>query len=488
MTGLLGTDSWHGCVFTGQWTPSHGGTGHDTEPATGHALAEVGMADAEDIREACARAGQAQPSWAERPQEERGQILLDAVTVLREHHEELAGWIMRECGGNRMKAEIELHDAEQRLLGGVAITREPYGQMIPSNLPRWSFARRVPHGVVGVISPFNFPLILSIRSVAPALAAGNAVVLKPDLRTPVTGGVMIARALEEAGLPEGVLQVMAGSGEAGSALVEDPDVGMVSFTGSTAVGRKVGEAAGRDFKHVALELGGNNPLLVLDDADVEAAAAAASFGTFFHQGQICMATGRHLVHESLAEQYAEALVRRAKGLRLGDPFREDAELGPLIDEGQRSHVDDIVQRTLQAGAHALVGAKYEGLFYEPTVLTGVSPGMPAYDEEIFGPVGVIATFRDDEEAVALANDTEYGLKAAVHSGSFQRALNVGGRLDAGAVHINEPTVSDESVAPFPASKASGVGSFGGPSDLEEFTRWRWVTASEFQFSIPFGAA
>src|SRR4051794_14082526 len=489
---LLETGTWAGKVFTGTWTEAKGGTLEDFEPATGEVLAEFGAASPDDVHASCARAAEAQRDWAARTHEERGQVLLDAAELMRRNHEELAEWIMRECGGVRGKAEVELHDAKQRLQSAAAMTREPHGHMLPTAVPgRVSLAQRVPVGVVGVISPFNFPLILSIRSVAPALAVGNAVVLKPDARTPVTGGIMIARILEEAGLPEGVLHVLPGaSAEAGSALVEDPNTSMISFTGSTPVGRIIGENCGRLLKRAVLELGGNSAFVVLEDADVKTAAGAGAWGSFLHQGQICMATGRHLVHDSIADQYVEALTENAKRLRVGDPFRDEVELGPIIDDKQLQHVDDIVKRTVGNGngARATTGAEYERLFYRPTVIAGAGPGVPAYDEEIFGPVATVATFKDDDEAVALANGTEYGLKAGIHSGSFEHAVAVGRRLKAGGVHINEQTVGDEATAPFPAIKASGYGAFGGPSNVEEFTRWLWITAAEQQTPMPFGAS
>jgi len=491
MSSLLDAGTWTGKVFTGRWTDSAGGTLQDFEPATGEVLAEVGAANAADVADSCAAAAAAQAQWAATAHAERAQVMIDAAAILRRNHEECAEWIMRECGGVRMKAEVELADAHQRLLQAAAITGEPLGQMIPSGFPgRWSFAQRVPVGVVGVISPFNFPLILSIRSVAPALAVGNAVVLKPDARTPISGGYLIARILEEAGLPPGLLHVLPGEGaEAGAALVEHPDVAMISFTGSTPVGRKIGETAGRLLKKVVLELGGNNPFVVLADADVELAASAGVWGSFFHQGQICMAAGRHIVHESIADAYAGALTATASRLRVGDPFRGDADLGPIIDQHQLQHIDDLVQRSLGQGATATTGAEYEQLFYRPTVLVDLGPGSPAYDEEIFGPVAPVTTFTDDEDAIRLANDSPYGLKAAVHSGSFDHAVEVGRRLVAGAVHINDPTVNDEAVAPFPAVKASGnLGAFGGHANIEEFTRWQWTTARDRQVAMPLGAS
>ena len=491
MSPILESSTWAGKVFTGRWTAARGGVAADLEPATGEALADVGDANAEDVAASCSAAAEAQRDWARRSHEQRAQILIDAAAQIRENYDELVEWIMRETGGVRAKADTELQDAIQRLHHSAALTGAGFGEMIPSGFPgRRSFAQRVPLGVVGVISPFNFPLILSIRSVAPALAVGNAVVLKPDIRTAVSGGYLIARVLEEAGLPEGVLHVLPGSGaQAGSALVEDPNNQMISFTGSTPVGRAIGEAAGRNLKRVALELGGNNPFVVLEDADVELAAMAGAWGSFLHQGQICMATGRHLVHESIASQYVDALTAQASNLRVGDPWRETVEMGPIIDEKQLRHIDGLVRQTLEGGATATTGAEHEDLFYRPTVLADVAPDAPAYAQEVFGPVAAVLTFADDEEAVRLANDSEYGLKAALHSGSFEHALAVGERLEAGAVHINDATVNDEAVAPFPAIKASGnQTAFGGPADAHEFTRWQWLTIRETPNPMPLGAA
>lgn len=491
MAGILDEQMWHGRIFTGKWTEPRGGVADDVEPATREVLTVVGDANAQDVAAACATAAEAHIDWAARPVNERAQILIEAAGKIQENHDELAGWIMRECGGVRAKADVELQDAVLRLQHAAALTTQPVGEMLPSLMPgRWSFAQRVPLGVVGVISPFNYPLILSIRSVAPALGVGNAVVLKPDIRTPISGGYLIARVLEEAGLPEGVLSVLPGAGaEAGNALVEDPNTQAISFTGSTPVGRAIGEKAGRLLKRVALELGGNNPFVVLADADVELAAMAGSFGSFMHQGQICMATGRHLVHESIADEYIETLTRMASGLRVGDPYREEVDLGPVIDEKQLQHIDGLVQQSIEGGSRATTGAEYTDLFYRPTVLVDVDHETPAYAQEVFGPVAAITTFSSDEEAVQLANDTEFGLKAAIHSGSYDRAVEVGTRLHAGAVHINDMTVNDEAVAPFPAIKASGnQTAFGGPADIGEFTRWQWTTVRETPNPIPLGRA
>jgi benzaldehyde dehydrogenase (NAD) len=322
--------------------------------------------------------------------------------------------------------------------------------------------------------------------VAPALALGNAVVLKPDPQTPVAGGAMFAAVFAEAGLPEGLLQVVVGGAEVGEAIVTDPNVAVVSFTGSTAAGRRVGELAGRLLKKVSLELGGNNALVVLDDADVDAAASAGAYASFQFQGQVCFATGRHIVHRSVADRYTEALVEKAKRLRLGDPYREDVDLGPIVNERQLARVDDIVRRSVDGGARVLVGGTHEGLFYRPTVLADVTTRLPAWTDEIFGPVAPIVVFDTDEEALALANDTEYGLAGGVYSRSISRGLALAQRMRAGMVHVNDQTINDEATIPFGGMGASGNGTrYGGEANLDTFTEWQCVTVRDEPKSFPF---
>jgi benzaldehyde dehydrogenase (NAD) len=339
-----------------------------------------------------------------------------------------------------------------------------------------SLARRVPHGVVGVISPFNFPFLLSSRAVLPALATGNAVVLKPDPRTPVSGGVLVALLLEGAGLPAGVLHMLPGDAEAGEALVTDPDVAMISFTGSTAVGRRVGELAGRHLKKVALELGGKNALIVCDDADLDLAIAGGSWASWLHQGQICMSAGRHLVQEKIAEAYTRRMAEKAKLLPVGDPHRQQVALGPIITPQQLQRVDRIVQESVKLGAKLLAGGTFEGPFYAATVLADVTPEMPVFREEIFGPVVSITRFGTDAQAVALANDTEYGLSAGVHTRDIGRGTAIAEQLNVGLVHINDQTVNDDGTMPMGGRGASGNGSrHGGPANWDEFTQWQWTT-------------
>jgi len=277
-----------------------------------------------------------------------------------------------------------------------------------------------------------------------------------------------------------------GAAEAGSALTVDPNVAMISFTGSTAVGREVGAAAGRALKRVSLELGGNNALIVLDDADLDVAASSGAWSAFLHQGQVCMTAGRHIVHEAVADSYLERLAERAAKLPVGDPHTEQVALGPLISERQLANVDRIVSQTVAAGAELRAGGQHDRLFYSPTVLGGVTPAMPAFREEIFGPVAPVIVVRDDAEAVAVANDTEYGLVAAIQTGSRDRGRALADQLDTGIVHVNDQTLNNDAYAPFGGTRASGNGArFGSQSSWDEFTQWRWVTIRGQAHGFPF---
>ncbi|EGX55055.1 aldehyde dehydrogenase, partial [Streptomyces zinciresistens K42] len=416
----------------------------------------------------------------------RAAVLRRAGDLFTEHAGELRGWLVRESGSVPGKADFELHVAAQECYEAAALASRPAGQVLPSEAPRLSYTRRVPAGVVGVIAPFNAPLILAIRSVAPALALGNAVLLKPDPRTAVCGGLSLAAVLAEAGLPGDLLHVLPGGPGAGQALVADPRVPVISFTGSTAAGRSVGEAAGRHLKRAHLELGGNSALIVLEDADLDAVISTAAWGSFFHQGQICMTTGRHLVHRSLYEEYVERLAARADSLAVGDPHRAEVHLGPLIDAGQRDKVHALVGASTARGAKLAAGGTHDALFYRPTVLAGVDDATPAYAEEVFGPVAPVRPFADDEEAAALAAASSYGLSLGIVTRDAARGLDLAERIPTGIVHINDQTVNDEAVAPFGGVAASGTGArFGGDANLDAFTDLRWTTVRSDVAGYPF---
>ncbi|HEX5194831.1 MAG TPA: aldehyde dehydrogenase family protein [Solirubrobacteraceae bacterium] len=486
-TQLLAEEAWTGKIFsTGGWVGAPA-TAETIEPATGRVLGTVGVADAEVVAAAASDAARAQREWARLPFTERRDVMLRAAALFAEHGPEIRDWVVRESGAIPPKGDVEVGAAIGECHEAAALTSQASGVVLPSPEPgRTSSAARLPVGVVGVIAPWNFPLVLAMRSVAPALALGNAIVLKSDPNTPVCGGVVVAQIFAAAGLPDGLLHVFTGGADVGEAMTADPNIAMISFTGSTAVGRKVGEAAGRNLKRVALELGGNNPLIVLDDADLDAAASAGAWGSFLHQGQICMAAGRHIVHESLVEEYLVKLTERAARLTAGNPAVDEVALGPIINETQAASVQRIVDDSREAGATVTVGGERNGLFFPATVLRDVTAEMPAWRQEIFGPVAPVTAFSTDEQAVALANDTDLGLTAAIQSGSPERAWALGEQLHAGMVHVNDQTVNDWPSAPFSGVGSSGNGiAFGGPASIEAFTEWHWFTSRDRGVQYPF---
>jgi benzaldehyde dehydrogenase (NAD) len=473
---LLDQSIWFGKAFSAGWHEPGGGQAAVIEPATGSELARVGIASAADISAATAAAAAAQPGWAALPYTQRSAILRKAGEIWLANAAEIEDWSVREGGKIPPAAQFETHVATEEIFEAATLPSRPYGELLPSEQPHLSFAERVPVGVVGVISPFNFPQILAIRSVAPALALGNAVVLKPDPRTAVCGGVVLARVFEEAGLPEGLLHVLPGGPDAGEALITDPRTGAISFTGSTAAGRRVGALAGEHLKRVHLELGGNSALIVLADADLDKAASAGAWGSFLHQGQICMTTGRHLVHESVYDDYVARLAAKASHLPVGDPASGQVAVGPIIDERQRDKVHSLVTDSVQAGATLAAGGSYEGLFYRPTVLTDVAPSMPAYANEVFGPVAPVIRFSTADEVAKLAADSEYGLSLGILTRDVMHGLELARQIPTGIVHINDQTVDDAPNTPFGGIGASGTGArFGGTANLDAFTDTRWVT-------------
>lgn len=486
-TLLTPIEVWSAKIYSNGWKKPGLGTADVTEKATGAKLGEIGIASAEDVSAAAATARQAQKDWAKVPGPKRGDVLREFSRLLLAHSEEVADQIVRETGSIRAKAQWEVQIVAREFSEAAALCSQPQGVLTATLDGGYqSIARRIPVGVIGIITPWNSPLILGARAISPALAMGNAVILKPDVQTPLAGGVTFARLLEEAGLPNGLFHLLPGGPETGAALVKEPLVNMISFTGSTRVGRQVGSIASGQLKRVSLELGGNNPYIVLDDANIEAAASAGAWGAFFHQGQICLTGGRHLVHEHVADAYVDALVRKAKALVVGDPFDEKVQVGPIVNERQAANVERIVAETIAKGAKLLTGGSRKGLFFEPTVITGVTPGMAAFDEERFGPIAAITTFRNDEEAIALANATEYGLVAAVVSADLARAQRVADGLHAGAVHINDQTVLHGVYGPIGGLGASGNGfGHGTVSNADQFSEWQWITTRSQIPAYPF---
>jgi benzaldehyde dehydrogenase (NAD) len=483
---LLETADWSGNIYTGSWQPGGGGSAPVVEPATGDLLGEYGLASVADVQAAAARAATAQREWAARGPFERAQILRTAAEVFQKNADEIIAWTVREGGATFPKAAFELGTAVAECVEAAALATAPYGQLLQSPLPRLSVERRVPVGLVTVISPFNFPLELSMRSIAPALALGNAVLLKPDPRTTVCGGFLLARVFEEAGLPAGLLQVLPGGAEVGGALIDQPGVRVVSFTGSTPAGRAIAARAAQTLTRTHLELGGNSAFVVLADANVAAAASCGAFGNWMHSGQVCMAVGRHLVHESIYDDYVALLAAKAEAIPVGDGFRDNVALGPLIDQKQLDHCKDLVDRSIAAGARLVAGGTSEGLFYRPTVLADCDETTPAYNEEVFGPVASVRKFSDIEEVIGLANDTDFGLSLGIITNDFAAAFRIADQVRVGHVHINDQTINDDPNSPFGGVGSSGWSRIGGATaNLDGFTETQWITIRSTPATYPF---
>ncbi|SMO85897.1 aldehyde dehydrogenase family protein [Fodinibius sediminis] len=462
----------------GEWKEGNGNRSFDVlNPFTQKSIFPFQSASELDIDEAYTAAEEAQKEWAETPPSQKRNIFDEATRIMKERKDEIIDWITREMGGTRTKAALEwgLVLENIRVASGYPFTMN--GEIYPSMIPgKESRMYREPKGVITVITPWNFAMTLSMRSVAPALATGNAVVLKPAEDTPVTGGTLIAKIFEEAGLPKGLLNVVLGKGsDIGNYLVEHPVSDLVSFTGSTPVGKGIAVRAGERMKDVSLELGGNNAFIVLDDADVDKAVDAAIFGKFMHQGQICMAINRILVDKKLVDEFTKKYVEKANAINVGDPKDPETELGPVINRSQAEKINSMIDKAIEEGAELLTERKTEGNLIHPVVLTNVTNDMEIAQNEIFGPVATIISFDGDEEAAALANDTDLGLSGAVHSGDTERALNVANHIKTGMIHINDQPVNDDANAVFGGEKQSGVGRFNGDFVKEKFTTTKWVT-------------
>jgi aldehyde dehydrogenase (NAD+) len=452
-------------------------------------LLEIPQANRADLDAAYREAARVQPHWASLGPSARAAVLHQVVAVFDRRREEIIDWIIRESGSTRLKAQLEWGAARAIALESASFPARVHGRIVESDVPgKESRVYRSALGVIGVISPWNFPLHLTQRSIAPALALGNAVVIKPASDTPVCGGLLLARIFEEAGLPAGVLSVVVGAGsEIGDAFVEHPLPSLITFTGSTPVGRGIGRIAsgGEYLKHVALELGGNSPFVVLADADLEQAVNAAVFGKFLHQGQICMAVNRIIIDNSLYEAFAERFVERVKGLRVGDPQLQETVIGPVINARQLQGLQDKIELARAQGAEPLYEGASDGNLLAPHVYGEVTVDMDLARNEIFGPLVGLMRARDETHALELANASEFGLSSAVFSASLERAVGFARQVRAGMTHINDIPVNDEANAPFGGEKNSGLGRFNGDWAIDEFTRDHWITVQHRPRQYPF---
>lgn len=477
----------------GHWRRgSGGGCARDRNPYTGEVILEIPQASLVDLDEAYMAARHAQPEWAAALPSERAKVMLNAAGVMERRRDEIISWLIRESGSTRLKASIEWMAVHAVMLQAAS---DPYlvqGRILPGDVPgKECRVYRKPAGVVGVISPWNWPLQLSNRSVAPALAVGNAVVLKPASDTPVTGGLLLAKIFEEAGLPEGLLSVVVGAGsEIGDGFVKHDVPRVISFTGSTPVGRRIARMAVEAdiIKRVELELGGNSPFVVLDDADLERTIEAAVFGKFLHQGQICMITNRFIVDEAVYDEFTSRFVERVKALKVGDPEAPDTMVGPIINERQ---LEALTARIAEArglkAVRELVGGDPEGLVLPPHVFADVTNDMPIAANELFGPIAPILRARGEEDALRLANDTAYGLSSSVFTRDLDRGTRFARRIEAGMAHVNDQPVNDLPNNPFGGEKNSGIGRFGGEWAVQAFTIDQWVTLQRAPRPMPTNA-
>jgi aldehyde dehydrogenase (NAD+) len=472
----------------GQWCQGSGSWDViDFDPYNDEKLASITVATAEEVDRAYRAAERHQRAWAKTNPYTRRQVFERAIRIIEDNQQEIGEALIAEVGGTRLKAEIELHQTKEFLRETVHLALRAEGRIVPSPVDgKENRVHRVPVGVVGVVTPYHFPFLLSLKTIAPALALGNAVVLKPHQNSPVCGGSLVAKVLEEAGLPPGLLNVViSDTAEIGDTFISHPVPKVIAFTGSEPVGRQVATVAASHFKRTVLEMGGNSAFIVLDDADLDYAVDAAVFSRFVHQGQVCMSANRIIVDQDICKAFNDKFVAKVETLKVGDPRDPDTQIGPLINAVQADKVNSLVERTIAEGATALVRGTKNGNLISPTILTDLPDGSPALREEILGPVALVIPVDGEDEAVRVANDTPYGLGGAVHTGNIDRGLRVAHAIETGMVHINDTTVADEPIVPFGGEKNSGLGRLNGEQTVDAFTTTKWISIQHDRSGFPF---
>ena len=469
---------WSQLYIDGEWVEASSGETIPVEnPATREVFAEVPAATEDDVDAAYEAADAAQPEWEAMGREKRSELVGAMLEEFESRFAEVISLLVQEGGSTQSKASgeatISMVDFQ------TALEVEAPGEDVRDSQFFEGKKHHIVHepvGVVGVISPWNYPLHLTTRALAPALTLGNTVVVKPASDTPITGGLLMAKIADEVGIPDGVVNVVTGKGsEIGDRMAGHPVPRTISFTGSTSVGKRVASQAGNSIALPALELGGNGPNVVTEDVDVEQAAEVGAVGSFTHQGQVCISINRHIVHEDVYDEYVDRLVEHAESLTVGDPADEGVDFGPVVNESQRDDLAAYVEQTVEEGATLETGGDYDELFFEPTVLSGATNDMAASCNEHFGPVAPVIEASSTEEAIELANDTEYGLAAAVQCRDLARARELADQVEAGMVHINDHPIQDEPNAPFGGVKESGLGRYNGEWVVDEMVEPKWIS-------------
>lgn len=469
---------WGRQYIDGEWVAATDGeTIPIKNPTTRETFTEVPAATEADVNAAYEAAKAAQPEWEAMGRGKRNKLVEAALGELEDRFTEITDLLAREGGSASGKASGEVAISMSDFQ--TALQLEPPEEDIRDS----QFINEKKHhivtepvGVVGIISPWNYPLHLTTRALAPALALGNTVVVKPSSDTPITGGLILAKIADKVGFPDGVVNIVTGRGsEIGDRMAGHPIPRTISFTGSTDVGKRVASQAGSAVTLPALELGGNGPYIVTEDVDVEQAAKAGAVGSFTHQGQVCISINRHLVHEDVYDEYVDLLVEHAESLKVGDPTDPDVDFGPIVNESQCDDLVKYVEETIEAGATLETGGEADNLFFEPTVLSAATNDMAAACNEHFGPIAPVIPVSSDNEAITLANDTENGLAAAVQCDDLNRARDLADQVEAGMVHINDHPIQDEPNAPFGGVKQSGLGRYNGEWVLDEMTETKWIS-------------
>jgi len=472
----------------GKYQSSASGTfSDDMNPATNEVYAKVQNAQKEDLETVISSSQKAFETWKDLPPSAREKLFLDVADLMEERAAELRDVLIDEAGSTMLKAGYETHHTPDFLRSMAGECRRIKGETYVSNYPGVkSMAIRRPLGVTVAIAPFNFPLLLGVRKIGFSLAAGNTMILKPSEMTPVIG-LKLGELFTDAGFPPGVLNVIPAQGaELGDGLITDPRVKFVTFTGSTRVGRQVGATAAAAGKRFALEMGGKNPILVLNDADVDYAVDTASFSNYMHQGQICMTGSRVIVEAGVYDEFCEKVTRKVEGISYGnDPRTPGLIVGPLIRTTQPGFIKEHLDAAVAAGAKLLIGGESEGNVFQPTAIADITDSMSIFKTELFGPVMSIVKANDHEHAVALANDVDYGLSSAVMSNDMQKIWYCIENLETGMVHVNGPSVRDEPVIPFGGVKGSSHGREGGHFSIDECTELKWITMQVGKNGYPF---